>query len=561
MRCTNRVRFPRAWHCVFLLDASSFRPMPSASSFSHSFAHLVWLLVYRPAHQDDQKKALRATLLATRSEGCRLSLADLGAEAAELSAQAPRSEALGWLTELSTRMGSHSVRVLDVHARPKAAEVLGLARVLAMTARPNDDGRAFDQEISALAPTTFAVYLGRDGFVRTPTPPRGMHAVGLRSAMTPALGTAAIAAAVSERRTAPAAFGSGGDAALPNDRSRMIESAIMPTGERPASDLVMRLRGELSTDEAPRLLDEIGRAIEDAARASQWVSVVDLAHHLMERERTVQHPDLKRAFGVQFRRMAKPPVMRGMAQLLTSRRDVRDEVLALLQRLGAPATDVLVDLLVAAESSAERRAYRDAIILCPDAVEPLQHLLRDHRWFVVRNAAELLGEMQAREADQDLINTLRHKDARVRRAATLALIRLGTPRALHTIVHALSDTEASVRLKAAQGLGAVRNPRAEQALLAALDTEQDLDVVVAILHALGKHGTDVVVARLVKESASGSLLKRRPAARRLAAISALGESGAHAAGVVLRKLSRDRDASVRELASRVLGEAVEAAAR
>jgi HEAT repeat protein len=440
-------------------------------------------------------------------------------------------------------MATHKVKAFDAAQGARANELLGFARALSSHFGRNDDGQAFDAAMVALAPTTLTVHLGKDGFVRTPTPPAGMRAFGARPALTPPGG-----APTQPQRS-------------PTDKVRdaegqMVTATIMQgSSERPANDLYMRLRGDFSAEEAPMLLDEVARGAEAEARKGDWVAALDVATRLLEREQSVTHPDVKRSFGIQFRRLGKGGILRGIAQLLPRQRDQRDRVIAFLQRQGDPAADVVVELLVGADSSSERRAYRDAVAQLPAAAEPLQHLLRDHRWFVVRNAAELLGEMNATEADQDLINTLRHSDTRVRRAATLALIRLGTPRALHTIIHALRDAEPSVRLKAALGLGAMPTPRAPQALLAALDAEDDAEVQQAILAALGRQASDDAVERLVRESGPGPLLKRRPVARRLAAVAALGEAATPAAYKGLESLKRDKDTQVRELAQRLLSAA------
>ena len=107
-----------------------------------------------------------------------------------------------------------------------------------------------------------------------------------------------------------------------------------------------------------------------------------VATKLLDREVLVTDPDVRRAFGIQFRRLAKPSNMRGIIDLLVTRRELRDDIHRFLQRQGEPAADLLVEMLVAAEGAAARRAYRDAILKCPSAVEPLMHLLRDHRWFL-----------------------------------------------------------------------------------------------------------------------------------------------------------------------------------
>jgi HEAT repeats len=501
---------------------------PSNPAFTGELSHLVWLLVYRPTHLDAQKGALRRALALVAEEGCRVSQVEVANAASDLARVEPRPDDFLWMTELATRMGAHAVRVVEVHQGARAVDVLGLARALA-GAGAQDDGRSFDAEILALAPTTLTVHLGRTGFVRTPTPPGGMRPIGLRPVLTPPMGQVPVADAIAERGPRSALETPPGlRRPTPEAAVRIIQDAIMPpSGDLAPHDLVMRLRGELTADDAPPILDEIGRMLEVAATQGRWDLVVDVVTKLLDREETVTNPDVRRAFGIQFRRLAKPSNMRGIIDLLLTRRELRDDIHRFLQRQGEPAADLLVEMLVAAEGSAARRAYRDAILKCPSAAEPLMHLLRDHRWFVVRNAAELLGELNATEADQELINTSRHSDVRVRRAATLALIRLGTPRAMHTMLHALKDEESAVRRRAASGLGATRhNSRAAAALLAALDDEEDQDVIHAILAALGHHASAEVVARLIKESTAGSILRRRATARRVAAIAGGNAGGA-----------------------------------
>ena len=529
--------------------------MSISEEFTRELAHLVWLLVYRPAHVDDQKLALRGLLSAAKEDGQHVVHTEVAAAVATGVKVKPLPDELPWLSELSTRMASHSVRMIEAHAGAKANELLGLARALSTQGGRDDQGQAFDTQIVALALSTIAVHLGRDGFVRTPTPPHGMLAVGIRPARTPASGTMAVADAVTEPGTGAAGLSASAlstQALGPNEKPKMVEQGFMPPGM--ADDLVIRLRGEIAPEHAAALLDEVSRLIEDASRQGEWATVLELAMKVLDREATVTNPDVKRAFAIQMKRLNKSGVLRGVAQLLPKRRDLREQAQSFLVRQGDAAADILIELLVAAESSSDRRAYRDAVRMCPSAVEPLVQLLRDHRWFVVRNAAELLGEMNAAEADQELINTLRHRDARVRQAATLALIKLGTPRAVHTIIRALGDTDVQIRLKAASGLGRANNPRAVAALLAALDGEHDESVQHAILAALGHYPAAESVARLVEESKPGPLLKRRPAGRRLAAVQALGDAATHEARAALRGLVKDRDRAVRELAEKLLRE-------
>lgn len=516
--------------------------MSTSEHFTRDLARLVWLLVYRPSKVDDQKRALRELVTASQNAGHRVDHAEISALVSHGVNKKPLPEDLPWLSELGTRMSGHSVRGLEIAAGVRAAELLGLARALSRQGSRDDQGEAFDREVTVLAPASITVQLGRDGFVRTPTPPNGVRAFGSRPAQTPT------PAQPNDSTQNPAL--STADLRLAD--KRMMQDGVMPP--ELANDLSIKLRGDLSPETAQAVLHEVTRFMEDAARREMWRELLDVAGVVLQREAAATDPEVKRAFAIHFKQFAKPGVIRGVAKVLPVHRDLREGAHALLVRMGDPAADALIELMVAAESASERRAYRDAVAQCPGAVEPLTQLLKDDRWFVVRNAAELLGELNATDADQELINTLKHSDPRVRNAATLALIKLGTPRATHTIIRALTDGDASVRHRAALGLGRVSGPRALAALLEGIDQETDERVQHAMLASLGRHPVPEAIARLVEESRPGPILRRRPIPRRLAAIQGLGEARTAEALVALRTLTNDRESSIRDLAARMLQE-------
>jgi HEAT repeat protein len=528
-------------------------PHLTVNPFTRELARLVWLLANKPAAVDEQKAALRSVLLATRNGGSEVVQTEIGEWIVELTAAGSPPAELPWLSELAGRMASHSVRKLEILPQPKAAELLALARALVAEGVRGDQGAAFDARMSAIEPSTITAHLGRDGFVRHATPPVGMRAYAGPARTPPRLdAVAADPPAASSAPATPAA----------SEQAQIVTRAFSrPSGNQGLDDLIVRLRGSLDR-EGHVILDEVCRYAEERARQGKWLEVVDVIDKLMEREVQVTHPDLKRTFGVQYRRLSTPAILKGLAELLPRERDAREKLMAFFARAGNPAADLLVDLLTTAESPTDRRAYRDAIAQCPSAAIPLIHQLRHPQWYVVRNAAELLGEMGMVEADSALIEAVDHADARVRRAATLALIRLGTPKAVYTMVRALGDAEASIRLAAVRGLAALENPRAVPALLAALDSEKDDDVQQAIFSALGRQATREAVDRLVREAQPAGLLQRkRPLARRLAAVTALGEASTHEARSALRSLERDKEQDVRSLAETLLRSETAAAER
>src|SRR4029079_4964620 len=179
----------------------------------------------------------------------------------------------------------------------------------------------------------------------------------------------------------------------------------------------------------------------------------------------------RRIYTIGLRRLTKPTLLRGIAGLLPRRPDLRDSLRTVLLRLGSDAAEALIDLLASADSLTDRRAYLAALAKCRDAVPTLIHLLGDNRWYVVRNAIDLLGEMRAIEAENALLESVHHREERVRRSVATALARFGTPRAIQAVQWMMADSVPEVRVHAVQGLGGVKSPRAVGVLSKALDGE------------------------------------------------------------------------------------------
>ncbi len=214
---------------------------------------------------------------------------------------------------------------------------------------------------------------------------------------------------------------------------------------------------------------------------------------------------------------------------------------------------MLIDNLIGSEVTGERRVYLEALRKCPAAVNSLLHLLSDDRWYVVRNAAALLGELGPAEADRRLAELMSHRESRVRQAAAAALGKLGTSRSLLALLQGLNDASPDVRLQAVWAIAAAKNPRAVPWIIEALDHEQDQDVQSALISALGTTPTEDGVARLVRAAEAGGMLVRKPNALRLRAIEALAEAGTPSARQALQTLMADRDREIKAAVEQAVG--------
>jgi HEAT repeat protein len=197
--------------------------------------------------------------------------------------------------------------------------------------------------------------------------------------------------------------------------------------------------------------------------------------------------------------------------------------------------------------------YFDTLVETKSGVPTLIHMLGDPRWFVARNAAALLGEMEATEAEGALADLVYHDDERVRHAATVSLMRLGTPRSMSVIEEALRDPAPQIRMQAATALLARREGRHAEPLVRALEEERDEEVQAAFLAALGRIASPEAVAQLVQTAEPDrTLFRKKPTALRLAAVKGLGEARTTHALAALRALADDRSVEVRDAARAAL---------
>jgi len=240
----------------------------------------------------------------------------------------------------------------------------------------------------------------------------------------------------------------------------------------------------------------------------------------------------------------------------------RAGMLELLSRAGETGVDILVKQLMDCEDAAARRVYFDSIVQLDMAGPALFDLLRDTRWFVVRNAIALLGEMGVEQADTAMLPLLQHTDERIRVAVARALVRIGTPKALQGLHAMIDDSSAEVRRIAAvsYGLstgttGMVRPPAARLSI--ALDKETDEHVALEMLASLGTLGSADAVQRLLRiampQGQMGEHDQPRDPLLRIAALEALVKARGGAVMPHVEALTHDPDPEVAQAAFRLRG--------
>ncbi|MEO7455749.1 MAG: HEAT repeat domain-containing protein, partial [Gemmatimonadaceae bacterium] len=314
-------------------------------------------------------------------------------------------------------------------------------------------------------------------------------------------------------------------------------------------ELLRKLEASLDPHVHANLLDDLVVHAENAAKEHKPLVVTEILSRVGKREAQLADQESRRIFNLSLRKMAKPAIMRAVTVQLAMDPEDRDDYLAILTRAGEEGSDALIEQIGAVAHQRDRRVYYDALLQLKSGVSSLMHMLGDQRWFAVRNAAEILGEMHVKEAEKPLTELLRHEDERVRRAATGALMRLGTQKAMQAIQSGLNDSSPEMRSEAGAALVSRRDPRSTQMLLTALDAEKDEQVQCAFLLSLGRLGTTEAVQRLIRSAeAERGLFKKKTTAVRVAAVHGLSEARTMEATDMLRLLQTDRDVEVKDAA-------------
>lgn len=268
-----------------------------------------------------------------------------------------------------------------------------------------------------------------------------------------------------------------------------------------------------------------------AGRTEQWEDLLRAALDLLALEADATTEAAGMAIRLELRRMLPKPYLYQLARLAASGGRKQDAI-AILRKVGADATEVLMDLLVDEISMAGRRGFYSALTHMSEGHDVIIAHLQHQTWYVVRNAAELCGEMDLERAVPELVKQIGHEDERVRRSVAGALAKIGTAATMEPLRRLLTDPAAPVRLRAVTALNPRRTRGIVMPLAAMLEKESEPEVIKAAALALARIGTPDALQALIAYAGAGPRrlfgLGGRPAGHRAWAVEALGRAGSAA---------------------------------
>ena len=236
----------------------------------------------------------------------------------------------------------------------------------------------------------------------------------------------------------------------------------------------------------------------------------------------------------------------------------RTLLIEILAYLGDKVANRIMQMLCGEESAPNRKILSDILSRSGTAVLSIIHdYLNDERWYVVRNAITIMGDIRSQDSLAELSLLLQHDDIRVRRETIRALTKIGGKRAIKILLQTAVSEDQEIRRQAILSLGAMRATAAVPTLLSLLKqkgwSQREIDLKKDTIRALGEIRDPEATTQLVKILKKKRLVHRQLNDElRVAAAAALGDIADESTMNVLDRTTNDRNPKIARAAAQAL---------
>jgi len=249
--------------------------------------------------------------------------------------------------------------------------------------------------------------------------------------------------------------------------------------------------------------------------------------------------------------------------MITAAAAISPERVQVVERFLAQVRTAIYPALLETLAASDDRAVRKTVLglLGMEGGIPAVHiwpLMKDRRWYVVRNAVQLAIASGDPAVVGHLEPLIRHADERVRREVVRSLGILSEPRCPPLLARALEDDDSAVRILAARALtrlGATSQYAAIQAQVASRDFEtrsaEEVEAILVAFGSLGGESSLEVLNKMWKRRIFGT----RPLHLRLGAVAGLGAVGGSAAVKSLADAMKSNELQLQRAAAKAMSEA------
>ncbi|PKN12721.1 MAG: hypothetical protein CVU69_04990 [Deltaproteobacteria bacterium HGW-Deltaproteobacteria-4] len=328
----------------------------------------------------------------------------------------------------------------------------------------------------------------------------------------------------------------GEPAPIESTSTLAVEEADSSAGELPFEDLLKAVEMASDEQEFSRLLHRLIPVVQgNLTEKSAHLILQALSFLTYCTEDVAQKEEKRKAARQAMTQLSTSTLLSFYINLLCARRRFDDHRIVwdkITRSFGDPLAKLLLNRLAAEEDQSIRKVLSEALISQGEAaLAAIFATLNDDRWVVLRNAAQILGEIRAAAAIEPLRDLLHHRDLRVRREALRALTRIGGNSVIAIIAKILQGEDSDLRRQAMLCLGAIKNPAATIPLLIQFLQVKDwrflrLEEKIDAIRALGEIGSAEALPELMSIVNHRCLFYRsRNNVLRAAALLTIGEIG------------------------------------
>jgi HEAT repeat protein len=236
----------------------------------------------------------------------------------------------------------------------------------------------------------------------------------------------------------------------------------------------------------------------------------------------------------------------------------RNTLIQILAFMGSKITNRLIEILTDERSATKRKLIHEVLVRSgPASLPAINQYLSDDRWFVVRNAVALLGDIRSQDSLAELTLLLQHDEIRVRRETIRSLTRIGGKRAIKILLQTAASDDHDLRRQAILSLGAMRATVASPILMSMLKqkgwSQRGIDLKKDTIRALGEIRDSEAIPELLKIITKRCWLhKQLNDELRVAAAAALGDIAEESTRAALEKATNDKATTVARAAAQAL---------
>ena len=229
------------------------------------------------------------------------------------------------------------------------------------------------------------------------------------------------------------------------------------------------------------------------------------------------------------------------------------QFLTMARELGPGAVEWLMNIVADSEQQRVRRPLARVVAeLCKDNPERLAPWLADERWYVVRNAAHILGFVGGPGIVGLLRAVARHPELRVRQEVVASLANAGLAAARDLLVEMLHGADTRIFCAVLHLLAAERNRDIARLMLGFMAApefaERPMEEQRAIYLTLGSTGDDDAVPGLEAELLRTKWFSQNQDQHRQAVVRCLVRIGTPLAQQLLERAAQSKNAAVRKAA-------------